>query len=97
MAGPFSGWALGAGAVLASPALVAALVDGTLPLPTAVLKLVVAVVISSVGLSLLGALLAQTSGPSSEPEEAPRSLPGVEGPLPVRAAAVDPQPPAENG
>jgi hypothetical protein len=92
VASPFSGWVLGTGALVASPALRAAFLDGTLPLSTAVLRLAIAVVVCWVGLSLLGALLSETSAPESQEEETPRSLPGVDGPLPVRAAVVDPQP-----
>jgi hypothetical protein len=92
MASPLSGWVLGGGALLASPALRAALLDGTLPLSTAVLRLVIAVVVCWVGLSLLGALVSETSAVEPPEDETPRSLPGVDGPLPVRAAVVDPQP-----
>ena len=95
MLSPTSGWVLGAGVVVASPALHAAVVSGTLPWETAAIRLLIAILVSWVGLSMLAALVDQTSEPGPSEELPPRSLPGVDGPLPVRAAGLDPtdQPP----
>jgi hypothetical protein len=79
---------LAGGALLASPALWAAFVDGTMVLETALVRLGVAVVVVWVGLSLLGSLVEGTSARPGHAEVS-RSLPGVDGPLPVRAAVVD--------
>jgi hypothetical protein len=94
MLSPTSGWVLGAGVVIASPALHAALVSGTLSLETAAVRLLVAVLVSWVGLSMLASLVDQTSAPVETEAEPLRSLPGVDGPLPVRAAVLDPTDPA---
>jgi len=92
MTSPFSGPVLGSGALLASPALWAAFVDGTMATDTAIVRLVVAVLVSWVGLSLLTSLLDGTSGPASgEAGDVPRELPGIDGPLPVRGAVLDSQ------
>ena len=90
MVSPFSGLVLGSGAVLASPALWDAFVEGTLPVQTAIVRLLVAVLVSWVGLSLLEMLVSET-GPSVTPDDVPRSLPGVDGPIPVRGAVIDSQ------
>jgi hypothetical protein len=90
MMSPLSGWVQGAGALLASPALYAALVDGTMSLETAGVRLAVATLVSWVGLSMLGSLLDRTSPPPERSDEVPLALPGVDGPLPVRAASLDP-------
>lgn len=67
MASPFSGPVLGTGALLASPALYAALVEGTLPIDTAVVRLLVAIVVTWAGVSVLGSLLSGTSPQAAEP------------------------------
>ena len=90
MVSPFSGLVLGSGTLLASPALWDAFVDGTLPLQTAIVRLLVAVLVSWVGLSLLEMLVSQT-GPTATTDDVPRSLPGVDGPIPVRGAVLDSQ------
>jgi hypothetical protein len=91
MTSPFSGLVLGSGALLASPALWAALVEGTMSMDTATVRLVVAVLVSWVGLSLVGSLLDGTTAPTPPSEGAPRALPGIEGPIPVRGAVVETQ------
>jgi len=90
MASPFSGLVLGSGTLLASPALKEAFVDGTLPIQTAVLRLVVAVAVAWIGFSLLGSLLSGTAE-SAAADEVPRALPGIDGPIPVRGAVVEPE------
>jgi hypothetical protein len=87
---PLSGWVLVTGAVLASPALKAALLDQTMTIETAVVRLLIAMGVSWVGLSLLTSLVATTSAPASPEDEPTRSLPGIDGPLPVRGADLDP-------
>ena len=96
MASPFSGLVLGTGALLASPALWDGFVEGTLPLQTAIIRLLVAVVVSWIGYSLLGTLLSQTAEPDRRTDETPRALPGIEGPITVRAAVVEKQDTPEN-
>ena len=91
MVSPFSGLVLGSGALLASPALWDAFVEGTLPVQTAVVRLLVAVLVSWVGLSMLQSLLSQSGPTDSAPDDVPRSLPGVDGPIPVRGAVIDSQ------
>jgi hypothetical protein len=89
MASPFSGLVLGSGALLASPALWDAFVEGTLPVQTAIMRLLVAIVVSWLGYSMLGSLLEQTADPVRRTDEAPRALPGIDGPITVRAAVVE--------
>ena len=91
MTSPFSGLVLGSGALLASPALWAAFVDGSMSTDTAIVRLVVAVLVSWIGLSLLMSLLDGTAAPEIQANEAPRALPGIDGPIPVRGAVVDSQ------
>jgi hypothetical protein len=91
MTSPFSGLVLGSGALLASPALRAAFVDGTMSIDTAIVRLVVAVLVSWIGLSLLTSLLDGTAAPSTDVDETPRALPGIDGPIPVRGAVIDNQ------
>jgi hypothetical protein len=88
MASPFSGLVLGSGALLASPALKDAFVDGTLPIETAVMRLFVAVLVSWIGFSLLGSLLEGTGGAPSGDDRA-TALPGSDGTVTVRGAVVD--------
>lgn len=90
MASPFSGWVLAGGAVLASPALRDALVDGTMPLGTAAVRVVMSTVFVWVGVSLLEWLLSRTAEPVGSEPQPPRALPGIKGPVPVRPASLDP-------
>ncbi|MDX6326289.1 MAG: hypothetical protein QOK15_2643 [Nocardioidaceae bacterium] len=90
MASPFSGWVLVGGVVLGSPALKEALVDGTMPLPTAGVRVAIAMLFVWIGLSLLEWLLGQTAEPTRAEPEPPRALPGINGPVPVRPASIDP-------
>jgi hypothetical protein len=90
MVSPFSGWVLGGAALFSSPAWHAALVTGALPLETAAVRFGIALVVVWVGLSMLGSLVQGTS-PAPVPSDAvPHSLPGVESPLPVRPADLEP-------
>jgi hypothetical protein len=89
MANPFSGWVLVGGVVIASPALRDALVDGTMPVGTAAVRVAVAMAFVWVGLSLLEGLLSRTAEPVQDEPETPRALPGIEGPVPVRPASLD--------
>jgi hypothetical protein len=90
MVSPFSGWVLGGAALFSSPALHAALVAGTLPLETAAVRFGTALVVAWVGLSMLTSLVRGTSAPP-EPSTVPTQvLAGMDGPLPVGAAEVDP-------
>ncbi len=91
MTSPFSGLVLGSGALLASPALWDAFAEGTLPVQTAVVRLLVAVLVSWVGFSLLQSLVSQTGDAMTDGDDVPRSLPGVDGPIPVRGAVIDSQ------
>ena len=91
MPSPSSGLVLGSGALLASPALWAAFVDGTMAVETAVVRLVVAVLVSWLGLSLLETLLSGTAEPAEDSGDVPRTLPGIDGPLSVRGAVLDSQ------
>ena len=90
MVSPFSGWVLGGAALFSSPAWHAALVTGTLPLETAAVRFGIALVVVWVGLSMLSSLVHGTSPAPTPAEPVPHSLPGVDGPLPVRPAEVDP-------
>ena len=89
MASPFSGWVLVGGVVIASPALRDALVDGTMPVTTAAVRVAGAIVFVWVGLSLLEWLLNRTAEPPPSEPDPPRALPGIEGPVPVRPASLD--------
>ena len=91
MASPLSGLVLGSGAVLASPALWAAFVEGTLSMQTAAVRLGVAVLVAWIGFSLFGTLLAGTTTQADDPSDVPRALPGIDGPIPVRGAVLDSQ------
>ena len=97
MSSPLSGLVLGSGALLASPALWAAFVDGSMSTDTAIVRLVVAVLVSWIGLSLVTSLLDGTAAPESPADERPRALPGIDGPIPVRGAVVDSQDEAHAG
>ena len=89
MVSPFSGLVLGTGAVLASPALWAAFVEETLSLQTAAVRLAVAILVAWIGFSLLGGLLAGTAEQVDDPDDVPRALPGIDGPIPVRGAVLE--------
>ena len=89
MATPLSGWVLVGGAVIASPALKEALVDGTMPMAVAGVRLAVAMAVVWVGVSMLQWLLSRTAEPEPEMPEPPRALPGIEGPVTVRPASID--------
>ena len=89
MVNPLSGLVLGSGALLASPALWAAFVDGTMSMETAVVRFAVAVLVSWIGFSLLASLVAGTAEPGVSADEVPRVLPGIDGPVPVRGAVLD--------
>jgi hypothetical protein len=89
MVSPFSGWVLAGAALFSSPAWHAALVTGTMTLETAATRFGIAVVVVWVGLSMLSSLVHGTSAAPAESDAVPHSLPGVEGPLPVRPAEVD--------
>jgi hypothetical protein len=84
-----SGWVLVGGALVASPALKDALVDGTMPVATAGVRLAVALVVVWVGVSMLEWLLSRTAEPTPEEPEVPRALPGIDGPVTVRPASID--------
>ena len=92
MASPFSGLVLGTGALLASPAIWDAWVEGTTSITTAVTRLMVAVLVTWVGFSVLESLLSQTAGPDTGPDAVPHQLPGATSPT-VQATVVDPQNP----
>jgi hypothetical protein len=97
MASPFSGGVLAAGALLSSPALYDAFVVGTMPISTALTRLFVAVVVCWLGLSMVEALVSATAGRPTLPEEAPRALPGIDGPVPVRGAVVSSEDSTDRG
>ncbi len=71
MTSPFSPMVLGLGALLSSPALFAAFVDGTLPLETGVIRFGVAMLVCWIGLSMLDTLLQATSAPAAPQEQPP--------------------------
>lgn len=88
MASPFSGGVLAAGALLSSPALYDAFVVGAMPISTALTRLFVAVVVCWLGLSTVEALVSATAGRPATEEETTRSLPGIDGAVPVRGAVL---------
>ena len=90
MVSPFSGWVLAGAALFSSPAWHAALVTGTLSLETAAVRFGIALVVVWVGLSMLSSLVRGTSPAPAPAADVPHSLPGVDGPLPVRPAEVEP-------
>lgn len=71
MSSLFSPSVLALGALLSSPALFAAFVDGTLPLETGLLRFGVACLVAWCGLSLLDMLLHATSAPPVREETTP--------------------------
>jgi hypothetical protein len=90
MVSPFSGWVLGGAALCSSPAWHAALLAGTMSLETAAVRSGIALLVVWLGLSMLGSLVHGTSAAPSPSHTVPHSLPGVDGPLPVRPADVQP-------
>jgi len=66
---PFSPTVLALGALVSSPALMASLVDGTLPLETGLIRFAIACAVAWVGLVLLDTLLHTTSAPAAAREE----------------------------
>ncbi len=68
MTSPFSPTVIGLGALISSPALFAAFVDGTLPVQTGVIRFGVALLVCWIGLSLLDTLLHATSAPPTREE-----------------------------
>ncbi|WP_148575469.1 hypothetical protein [Nocardioides caldifontis] len=94
MSNPFSGLVLLGAGLVSSPAIYAAVVDGTLALETALVRFLVAWAVVWVGFSVLGSI-GDTSG-SAQPE-VPRSLPAVDGPVPVRPAELRDDPPTAVG
>ena len=95
MASPFSGLVLGSGALLASPAIWDAWVEGTTSVTTAVTRLAVAVLVAWIGFSVLESLLSQTSGTAEGPDAVPNQLPASTGPT-VRATVVDDGSPSDD-
>ena len=73
-AGPVSLPVLGAATLISSPALYDALVTGSLPLGTALVRFLVAAAVVWVGLSLVGGLVSATS-PTPAASEPLRALP----------------------
>ena len=94
MSNPFSGLVLAGAALLSSPALHAAVVEGTMAYQTAGIRFAVAWAVVWVGFSILGSI---GSTPGPVPPEVPRSLPGVDGPVPVRPAELREDPPTVVG
>lgn len=90
MASPLSGRVLVSGALLASPAIWASFVEGTMPLETGLVRLGVAVLVCWLGFSMFDSLLSGTSAAADPTDEVPRALPGIDGPMPVRGAVIDP-------
>jgi hypothetical protein len=81
MTSPLSPTVIGLGALVSSPALFAAFVDGTLPLETGLIRFGVALLVCWIGLSMLDVLLSATSAPpaSEQPAlEATQVLPPVD-------------------
>lgn len=63
MGGLVNGWVLLTAAALTAPAWWSALVEGTMPIQTALVRLVVAALLIGVGAALLRWLVEETSGP----------------------------------
>ena len=85
MSNPFSGLVLLGAGLLRSPALHAAVVAGTMAYETALVRFAVAWAVVWVGVSVLGSIGDSVSTPQPQ---VPRSLPGVDGPVPVRPAEL---------
>ena len=66
MTSPLSPTVLALGALVSSPALMASLVDGTLPVETGLLRFAIACAVAWVGLVLLDTLLHSTSAPAAK-------------------------------
>jgi hypothetical protein len=82
---PFSGFVLLGAALVSSPAIHAAVVEGTMSYETALVRFAVAWAVVWVGVSVLGSIGDSAGAPQPE---VPRSLPGVDGPVPVRPAEL---------
>ena len=67
MSSPVSTFVVGGGALLASPALYAGFVAGTLPMSSALFRLTVAVLLVWLGVAALETLVSGTSSPADEP------------------------------
>ncbi len=74
MASPFSGAVLGASALLTSPTLKAAFLDGTVPVPDALQRFVITVVVATVAITLVQWLFQGTSPLTEAQQEAARRL-----------------------
>ena len=85
MSNPFSGFVLAGAALLSSPAIFAAVVEGTMAYDTAGIRFLVAWAVVWVGVSVLASI--GSTSPTPGPE-VPQSLPGLDGPVPVRAAEL---------
>ena len=70
---PLSGWVLGAATVVASPALYSTFVDGTMPLDVGLMRLLIAVGVSWLLISLVAEMAFPSPGarPATEPAETP--------------------------
>jgi len=78
---PFSGWVLGAATVVASPALWSTFVDGTMPLDVGLMRLLVAVAVSWLLISLVAEMAFPAPGsvkPAGEPAAVPPDSEPVE-------------------
>lgn len=69
---PFSGWVLGAATVVASPALWSTFVEGTMPLDVGLMRLLVAVAVSWLLISLVAEMAFPAPGTvKADPAAAP--------------------------
>ena len=85
MSSPFSGIVLLGAVVLSSPAIHGAAVALTMSYETALIRFAVAWVVVWIGVSMLSSI---GGSPVDQRPEVPRSLPGVDGPVPVRPAEL---------
>lgn len=74
MASPFSGIVLGASAALTSPTLYDAFVAGSVPLADALSRLVITIIVTTVGVTLVQWLFLGTSPMTEAQQEAARRL-----------------------
>lgn len=74
---PLSGWVLGAASVVASPALWSTFIDGTMPLDVGLMRLLIAVGVSWLLISLVAEMAFPSPGarPATEPAERPPDAP----------------------
>ncbi len=95
MASPFSGAVLGASALLTSPTLKAAFLDGTVPLPDALQRFAVTLVVATIAITLVQWLFQGTSPLTEAQQDAARRLAelGAKGraadDVPLKAPASD--------